>query len=425
MKKNEIDDRKIDEMIFQELESVQEGRPKSSRTKSGRKVPGKYLTKDKGAMKGEIERVSKLRDDDPKAYGKWVADYKARNTKTGKPHKTKKSAATIAYEKKFGNKKESKMINENERNKEIATEIINQIGGFGRLNAMTGAYNFVAIDNGVSFKIKNPKANYIKIVLNSMDLYDVEVGRIRGMNYTVVKNASGLFFDQLKGFIEKATGMYLSLNEMNESRSSNRSTDILQEKTDAMIKNKAKASGISASILRQVYSRGAAAWKSGHRPGVSQQQWAAGRVNSFITGKGGARKADSDLWAKAKKSKKRKSESLEYDESAIRRRIRSIIMEIHDEGQLGKSQDLEGVDVMGILPYSDLLLALAKNFGWEHELPNKVAYAVEIKDPEKREQQIKRILQDYDVYDDYFHFLGLNESDGLDELYPLIVGEDN
>jgi len=100
---------------------------------------------------------------------------------------------------------------------------------------------------------------------------------------------------------------------------------IINEKTDVMIKNKAKASGISASILRQVYSRGAAAWKSGHRPGVSQQQWAAGRLNSFITGKGGARKADADLWARAKKAKKRKNESVE--EEFLRKKIREIIHE--------------------------------------------------------------------------------------------------
>ena len=71
---------------------------------------------------------------------------------------------------------------------------------------------------------------------------------------------------------------------------------------------KAKASGISISKLRSVYNRGMAAWKSGHRPGVTQQQWAMGRVNSFITGKGGARKADSDL-LKGKKKKSSKSKS--------------------------------------------------------------------------------------------------------------------
>lgn len=86
---------------------LDEGKVKASKTPSGRKVPGKYLTKDKAAMKKEIERVSKLKADDPSAYGKWEADYKARNTKSGKPHKTKKSAATIAYEKKFGKKNEN------------------------------------------------------------------------------------------------------------------------------------------------------------------------------------------------------------------------------------------------------------------------------------------------------------------------------
>ena len=75
---------------------------------------------------------------------------------------------------------------------------------------------------------------------------------------------------------------------------------------DVALKNKSEKTGISKSILRKVYNRGKAAWNSGHRPGVAQDQWAMGRVNSFITGSGGARKADKDLWDKAKKSRKKK-----------------------------------------------------------------------------------------------------------------------
>jgi hypothetical protein len=96
------------------------------------------------------------------------------------------------------------------RNKEIAQTILNQIGGMNRLVAFTGAYNFVAINNGVSFRIKNPKANYIKITLNGKDLYDLEVGRIRGTDYKVVGEQSDLYNDMLKSEIEKFTGMYLS-----------------------------------------------------------------------------------------------------------------------------------------------------------------------------------------------------------------------
>lgn len=94
---------------------------------------------------------------------------------------------------------------------QVAQTILQQLGGANRLNAMTGAYNFYDIGDGLSFKIKNQRANYIKIKLNGMDLYDVEVGRIRGNTYKVVAEQDNLYFDQLKPFIEKATGMYLSL----------------------------------------------------------------------------------------------------------------------------------------------------------------------------------------------------------------------
>lgn len=75
------------------------------------------------------------------------------------------------------------------------------------------------------------------------------------------------------------------------------------EKSDKSLAGKAKSSGIPLGILKQVFAKGMAAWRSGHRPGVGAQQWAHARVNSFITGSGGARKADADLWAKAKGKK--------------------------------------------------------------------------------------------------------------------------
>jgi hypothetical protein len=49
----------------------------------------------------------------------------------------------------------------------------------------------------------------------------------------------------------------------------------------AAVKNKAEKTGMPYSILKQVYDRGMAAWKGGHRPGVGQVQWALARVNSF------------------------------------------------------------------------------------------------------------------------------------------------
>ena len=52
----------------------------------------------------------------------------------------------------------------------------------------------------------------------------------------------------------------------------------------------------SSDLLKKVYDRGMAAWKTGHRPGTTPQQWAFARVNSFITKSSGTwGKADADL----------------------------------------------------------------------------------------------------------------------------------
>jgi len=76
---------------------------------------------------------------------------------------------------------------------------------------------------------------------------------------------------------------------------------------DKSLQKKADASGISVSILKQVYKRGVAAWKGGHRPGTTPEQWGHARVNSFITGGKTRTTADADLW----KQHKGKSEEVE------------------------------------------------------------------------------------------------------------------
>jgi len=190
-------------MIFKKNKLIQlilEKKAKSGRTKSGRKVPGKYLTKNKSAMKKEIEKYA-----GKDVYKtKWDADYKSGKGGVGKRYKTKESPATKAYKKMFG---------------------------------------------------------------ESDDLEEAKKG---------------------------------------------------QSSTDKTLAKKAKDSGISKTILKQVHSRGMAAWNSGHRPGTPQNAWAMGRVNSFITGAGGARKADADLWKKAKKSKERKKKRKKKNESIDR-----------------------------------------------------------------------------------------------------------
>ncbi len=96
---------------------------------------------------------------------------------------------------------------------------------------------------------------------------------------------------------DMAIAAYLSKNEEVQ----------LDEKIAALVK-KAEKSGMPYSILKKVYDRGMAAYKTGHRPGATPQQWALARVNSFTTKSSGTwGKADKDL------AKQVRGEGLEED----------------------------------------------------------------------------------------------------------------
>lgn len=49
------------------------------------------------------------------------------------------------------------------------------------------------------------------------------------------------------------------------------------------LKKKVEDTGVDIKILRAVMRKGMAAWKAGHRPGATQEQWGYARVNSFLT----------------------------------------------------------------------------------------------------------------------------------------------
>ena len=67
---------------------------------------------------------------------------------------------------------------------------------------------------------------------------------------------------------------------------------------EAFLRNKAKNSRFTYGQLKKVLPRGKGAYLSSGSRNVSMTAWARGRVNSFVSGKGGARKADRDLLKK-------------------------------------------------------------------------------------------------------------------------------
>jgi len=74
------------------------------------------------------------------------------------------------------------------------------------------------------------------------------------------------------------------------------------------LQKKSDKSRFPLSILKQVWDRGYAAWKTGHIPGTTPQQWAMARVNSFITGGRTTEMSDKALYKQAKANLKDKKD---------------------------------------------------------------------------------------------------------------------
>ena len=74
----------------------------------------------------------------------------------------------------------------------------------------------------------------------------------------------------------------------------------LSAAVEKSLREKAAKSRFTYRQLAAVYRRGQGAYLSSGSRNVPMGAWAMGRVNSFISGKGGARKADADLLRKKK-----------------------------------------------------------------------------------------------------------------------------
>lgn len=84
------------------------------------------------------------------------------------------------------------------------------------------------------------------------------------------------------------------------------SVDQISSPVHKALKKKSDKTGFPLGILKQVWRKGYAAWKTGHVPGTTPQQWAMARVNSFVTGGKTTKMHDKKLYQRAKKNRKKK-----------------------------------------------------------------------------------------------------------------------
>lgn len=99
-------------------------------------------------------------------------------------------------------------------NREVAATILQQLGG-NRFVAMTGAKNFVAVEQGLFFALPRytgVKINRVKVTLTPADTYEVEFFASRGTTMKSIAKVADVFCDTLAATFEDATGLATSLN---------------------------------------------------------------------------------------------------------------------------------------------------------------------------------------------------------------------
>ena len=95
----------------------------------------------------------------------------------------------------------------------VAETILKTLGG-NKFRMMTGAKNLAGDENSLSMRIgrNSSNSNYLKITLNSMDLYDMEFCKLTRMGEKKsVTEYNNIYNDMLTDTFTSHTGMYTSL----------------------------------------------------------------------------------------------------------------------------------------------------------------------------------------------------------------------
>lgn len=98
---------------------------------------------------------------------------------------------------------------------QAANIILNQLGG-NKFIAMTGAKDLVNLSGkGLQFKLPARFAkdgiNCVRITLNDSDRYDIEYGKVRGLDYKVLNESSDIYADALRANFKEVTGLDTSI----------------------------------------------------------------------------------------------------------------------------------------------------------------------------------------------------------------------
>ena len=196
---------------------------------------------------------------------------------------------------------QAKMIDKALKNEAFAVQITKKDGSkliHGKYHTMQKAKDFVKW-----YKTGDMKdTKDIKIVLEA-DLTKSQIKKVHDKADDLPKKDFRDRYGKEKGdSVRYGVATKMIKKKLNIENKNHPSKELYE--TIKGLKNKADKSGMPYSILKKVYDRGMAAWRGGHRPGTTQQQWAFARVNSFVTKSSGTwGGADKDLAKQVRGSK--------------------------------------------------------------------------------------------------------------------------
>ena len=101
-----------------------------------------------------------------------------------------------------------------EPEQDVASIILEQLGGMGRLRAMLSARDFAKSENSLTFKWPNKdllRGNTLKITLDPSDTYTMQFYAVRGGQSKLVKEFTDVYADQLTTIFRDWTGWAMRL----------------------------------------------------------------------------------------------------------------------------------------------------------------------------------------------------------------------
>lgn len=159
------------------------------------------------------------------------------------------------------------------------------------------------LDTAISRDMKRPRTLGVSVVKKMWNDVQKNIGKFQAFfkqNFIVVDNSEG------SNWQKATTDAYKKMSKFANAQPKNKlARDWIKKELGEVyedvktgIRKKAEKTGISYAILKKVFDRGVAAWRTGHRPGTTPEQWGYARINSFATGGKTRTTADADLWAK-------------------------------------------------------------------------------------------------------------------------------